>query len=512
MVERIAKQGKVLVAGSVAELEPLLYPLLESRGYDFLAARDEDSLLGAVLQGRVDLVLLDLESTRIEPLAVLRQIHQVARRLPVVLLTESAELCQVVEALATEGVSCLRKPFPSKELIRTIQAAVRLPMPGADLGEHCEQQTQKLATLGRLTSAVVHEFNNQMTVVMGYGDLLVKQFQDLHLQTENLMEIRRAAERATTLGRQLLDYSRARPPAAECHDLNVLVTGMANLLRRLMTANIQLETRLAAESAWVRADRDDLEQIILNLVLNARDAMPQGGLVVLSTAHRTPESDVRGGNGSPRPQVTLQVTDNGAGMDETTRTHLFRPFFTSKPAGQGTGLGLYIVRRMVERSGGRIEVSSTPGQGTTFAIHLPRVEAEAVAAPSAPLVAPSPVGSETVLLVEDSAEVRDTVCRILRRQGYKVLETRNASEALQTSTGSRDPVQLAITDVVLPEMTGPDLAQELRRVYPGLKLLYMSGYDAGQLRRQGILPPETPFLQKPFTSEALAVRVREVLG
>ncbi len=368
------------------------------------------------------------------------------------------------------------------------------------------RQAQKMEVVGRLAGGVAHDFNNLLTAINGYSDLLLEDLPAEGHEHEQVAEIRKAGERAARLTRQLLTFGRQQVVAPQVLDLNALVQGAAALLQRVIGEDVKLATALDPDLARVKADRGQLEQVLLNLAVNARDAMPTGGRLQVRTQN-APEIFL-----NDRPCVLLEVTDSGRGMDEETLRHLFEPFFTTKPVGQGTGLGLATVYAIVKQAGGSIEVDSEPGRGTTFRVYLPATEGAGIEERS-PGISPvdAPGGSETVLLVEDEDAVRALARIVLRQAGYNILDAGNGTEALQVCAAYRGPIHLLVSDVVMPEFGGRELAERLAEEYPQMKVLFMSGYTDDAVVRHGVLRDEMAFLQKPFTPAALARKVREVL-
>jgi PAS domain S-box-containing protein len=369
-------------------------------------------------------------------------------------------------------------------------------------------QSQKLEALGRLAGGVAHDFNNLLTVILGYADLLHHYGADEHAR-EVAGEIQKAAERAAALTRQLLAFSRRQVLQPRVLDLNGLVRELDSMLRRLIGEDVQLTTAPHTGPLWVKADPGQLEQVLTNLVVNARDAMPKGGRLLVSTAEVPASIDSR--QRGPCGFALLTVTDSGCGMDEHILKRLFEPFFTTKEVGKGTGLGLAMVYGVVQQSGGRIEVESEPGRGSTFRVYLPLTPVE-----STPSRAPSPSagssgGKETVLLVEDEEAVRRLACRALQAQGYQVLEAGDGVAALEVCQRNLRSIDLVVTDVVMPQLSGVDLVQRLRTVRPLLKVLYMSGYTDSTVVRHGLEESEADFLQKPFTPDVLTRMVRDLL-
>ncbi len=374
-------------------------------------------------------------------------------------------------------------------------------------------QSQKMEAVGRLAGGIAHDFNNLLTVIKGYSELLVEEVGGDGRLRRAAEEIDKAADRAALLTRQLLAFSRRQVLEPEVLDLNDVVANMDKMLRRLIGEDIDLVSVRRPGLGRVKADPGQIEQVIMNLAVNARDAMPQGGKLTLETAN-VELDEVYARNHvaiTPGSYVMLAVSDTGCGMDAETQARIFEPFFTTKELGKGTGLGLATVYGIVKQSGGYIWVYSEPGQGTTFKVYLPRLE-EAVetAQPEREIVRPAR-GSETVLLVEDEENVRQLVRQTLEKNGYTVLEARAGAEATQLSAQHPGPIHLMLTDVVMPKMSGRELAERLALLRPGIKVLYMSGYTDNAIVHHGVLDPGTAFLQKPFTAADLGQKVREVL-
>jgi signal transduction histidine kinase/CheY-like chemotaxis protein len=373
------------------------------------------------------------------------------------------------------------------------------------------RQAQKMDALGRLAGGVAHDFNNLLTVINGHCELLLAQLPPYDSRRASVLAIAEAGEHAAGLTRQLLAFSRRQVRAVEVLDLNAVVTDMARLLRRLVGEDIELVTRLSAAPALVAADRAQLQQVLLNLAVNARDAMPHGGQLVIETALVAhDEGPVLADPEAPTgPRVRLTVTDTGCGMDAATQARLFEPFFTTKPEGRGTGLGLATVYGIVRQSGGGIRVQSAPGRGSRFEIDLPRAAAPAAATPvedHGPAA-----GGATILLVEDEEKVRDLTRLALERWGYTVLAARDGREALARAMAYPGPIHLLVTDVVLPGMNGRELAERLMAARPELRVLYASGYTDDAVVRHGVREG-APFLQKPFTFVSLQRTVQATLA
>jgi PAS domain S-box-containing protein len=377
-------------------------------------------------------------------------------------------------------------------------------------------QAQKMDAVGRLAGGVAHDFNNLLTAIIGSADLLRERLPDNHPERVEADEIRAAALRAADLTRQLLAFSRRQILAPQVLHLNRVVAGMNKMLRRLIGEDIEFRCVLTPELGAVRADPGQIEQVIMNLVVNARDAMPRGGTLTIETAN-VELDEAYGAEHVPVARghhVLLSVSDTGVGMDGRTQARLFEPFFTTKAQGQGTGLGLSTVYGIVKQSGGYIWVFSELGRGSTFKVYLPRVASETespLAAQSQPRLPEVPGGRETLLIVEDQAEVRRLTEKVLKARGYTVLVAENGPEALRMAEQHAGPIDLLLTDVVMPQMSGREVGMLLGAVRPKLKVLYLSGYADESIVHRGVLEPGLAFLQKPFSPESLARKVREML-
>jgi two-component system, cell cycle sensor histidine kinase and response regulator CckA len=366
--------------------------------------------------------------------------------------------------------------------------------------------------IGQLAGGIAHDFNNLLTTVLGYSDMALSQLSAHDPIREDIDEIRKAGQRASNLTRQLLAFSRKQVFEPRVLDLNALIAESSRMLARLIGEHIRFETVLDPELGSVRADPGQVEQVIVNLVVNARDAMPEGGMLTVRTGNAditAPSSRDHGGL-APGRYIVISVRDTGVGIEPETQKRIFEPFFTTKEKPHGTGLGLATVYGIVSQSGGHIVVASEPGRGSTFAIYLPRVDEPA----SAAVVAPAPAihrGSETILLVEDEAAVRGLTLRCLQSSGYTVLQAASAEEALPIAAAHAGRLDLLLTDVIMPGASGPELARRLLEKRPGTRVLYVSGYTDASMASQGALDDGAYFLQKPFTPESLARKVREVL-
>jgi signal transduction histidine kinase/ActR/RegA family two-component response regulator len=373
------------------------------------------------------------------------------------------------------------------------------------------RQAQKLEALGRLAGGIAHDFNNLLTVIMSYSEVLIHSMAHDDPDREDLVEIGRAAERAAALTRQLLAFSRQQVLEPQILDLKDVVSRTEAMLRRLIGEDLRLALSLTGPPAMVRADPGQLEQVVMNLAVNARDAMPLGGqltievtTVELDAGYTQYHVDVEAGT-----YAMVAVSDTGIGMDPATQARIFEPFFTTKPVGTGTGLGLSTVFGIVKQSGGHIYVYSEPGQGSTFKIYLPSVDAPAATAAAGP--ADRPEGRETILLVEDDTAVRTVTRRALERLGYTVLDANGGDAALQLAESHEGPIDLLMSDVVMPGLGGRALSEAILAIRPETRVLFLSGYTDDAVVRHGILRAEVAFLQKPFTQDGLARKVRDAL-
>ena len=372
-------------------------------------------------------------------------------------------------------------------------------------------QAQKMEAIGRLAGGVAHDFNNLLTVILSYSELLLQDLPSEAPTRDDIEQIRKAANGANELTRQLLAFSRQQVLQPKVVDLNAAVSGIERLLGRVLREDIHLECSVAPDAGTVKVDPGQLEQVIMNLAVNARDAMPNGGRVTIETANvDIDETYVQGhALAAPGRYVMLGVTDTGMGMDAATQARIFEPFFTTKEVGKGTGLGLATVQGIVQQSGGFIWVYSEPNHGTCFKVYLPRVDAPVSKAED--VAGDRLRGTETVLVVEDMAAVRAVTCEMLRRFGFTVHDAADGTTALQLTQALAQPIDLLLTDVVMPDVNGRDLATQFQKLRPRMKVLFMSGYTDDAVVRHGILEEGIAYLQKPFTPKSLVRKVREVL-
>jgi signal transduction histidine kinase len=505
------KPARILVVEDEQIVAAGLSNRLADLGYEVagLAAAGEEAVeLAERLQP--DLVLMDV---RLEgPMDGVEAAGRIRFRygIPVVYLTAYSTKEILERAKVTEPFGYILKPYHDRELHVVIDMALYRHRMELKLQETEEQfrQAQKMEAVGRLVGGVAHDFSNLLTIIMGGAEVVLRELHPDQPVRPLLANVVSAAERAARLIQQLLAFSRKQVLRPEVLDLNAVITETQKLLRRLIGEDVILATALAPGLAPVKADPVQIQQILLNLAVNARDAMPQGGTLSITT--RNVDWDPGPCVPQPGPHILLAVSDTGQGMDEATRARIFEPYFTTKGPGRGTGLGLATVHGIVKQTGGHIEVQSAVGQGTTFRIYLPATTEQVPTATSPPELG-LPRGRETVLLVEDDGLVRSHLGRILRSCGYTVLEAADGQEALRVSAGHGGEIALLITDVVMPRLGGRELAERLLAGRPGMRVLFLSGHvTEGPAQPGGLQSPAT-LLQKPFTSTAFAHQVRELL-
>ncbi len=376
------------------------------------------------------------------------------------------------------------------------------------------RQSQKMEAIGKLAGGIAHDFNNLLTTIIGHAELTLLQVDKDSPLRGGMEEINKASDRAATLTNQLLAFSRKQMVQPVVLNINHTIAEMDKMLRRLIGEDIDLATILEPELWKVKFDAGQMDQVVMNLAVNAKDAMPKGGKLTIETANVNLDEAYARQHGielKPGPFVMLSVSDTGFGIDEETQSHLFEPFFTTKEKGKGTGLGLSTVYGIVKQGNGYIWVYSEPGQGTTFKIYLPKSEEEEVFVAEAQIQPQNLVGSETILLAEDEDSVRKLIRSTLQEYGYRVLEAQDGKKALQLIEHHKGPIHLLLTDVVMPGMGGRELAERLQPLYPKMKILYMSGYTDNAIVHHGVLESGMPFIQKPFAPKVLVSKVREVL-
>jgi PAS domain S-box-containing protein len=375
------------------------------------------------------------------------------------------------------------------------------------------RQSQKMEAIGRLAGGIAHDFNNLLTVILGYSDLILRKLSDNHPLRVKVSQIQAAGQRAANLTSQLLAFSRKQILNPQILDLNTVVSDISQMLRRLLGEDIEILLHLDPDLGQVRADPTQLEQVLVNLAVNARDAMPHGGQLVIETHNRELDQHSALLAGVPPGRyVVLEASDTGCGMDEATQVRVFEPFFTTKDVGKGTGLGLSTVLGIVQQSGGTVTVYSELGRGTTFKVYLPRLDGSGEGEKTKQAKSVGYTSGGTILLVEDEDGVRTWAAEVLRDAGCAVLEASNGREALQVAEDCPQAPALLLTDVVMPGMGGPELAQNLRDKWPDLPVVYASGYTEHALLGRSVLHQDMPFLQKPYTADALLEQVHTLLG
>ena len=375
------------------------------------------------------------------------------------------------------------------------------------------RQAQRLEAVGQLAGGIAHDFNNLLTAIRGYAELLQRSLPASDANRADAEQILLAADRAASLTRQLLAFGRRQVLQPRVLDPADVVAGVAPMLRRLLGEHIELVTHAAPDGGRVEVDPSQFEQVVVNLAVNARDAMPDGGTLTIETSNVELDADYVAVHPevSPGPYLALTVSDTGTGMDEATKARIFEPFFTTKEQGKGTGMGLATVYGIVKQSGGSIYVYSEPDRGSSFKIYLPRIEEEVAADAGADAPAAAPTGSETILLVEDNEAVRAFATRVLAQQGYVVIQAAQGVEALALAEAGGDMIDLLLTDVIMPGLQGHELAEQLAARQPGLRVLYISGFTENSVIRHGVVDQGIAFLPKPFTAEALSRAVRQAL-
>jgi two-component system, cell cycle sensor histidine kinase and response regulator CckA len=509
--------AKVLIVDDESTMRLLARASLEKNGFTVAEAGDGQEALEIFRSFQPDVVLMDVLMPKLDGFATCTALRQLIRgeHVPIIMVTGLDDLTSIDRGYDVGATHFITKPINwsllSHHLLYVLRASQAMQH-----RQHLEDQlyqSQKMEAVGRLAGGVAHDFNNLLTVINGCCDFLHSQLPEEHPLQREVVEINQAAEQAASLTRQLLAFSRKQMLQPEEFDLNVIVASMDRMLRRVIGEDIDFVTLLGEGPHPVKADPGQIEQVVMNLVINARDAMPQGGRLLIETAKTYLDEAYCSSHVGvkPGPYVLLAMSDTGIGMNPEIQARIFDPFFTTKELDRGTGLGLATVHGIVNQSGGVIWVYSEPGQGTTFKIYLPERDSTSLnrTVDKPPLA--NLQGNETILLVEDEDLVRRVARRILENFSYKVLEAENGPAALQLGQDYPGPINLLLTDVVMPGMNGKELVEIWRQQYPETQVLYTSGYTENAIVQQGSLEQDTHFIQKPYRPELLARKVREVL-
>ncbi len=501
----------------------LIQATLEEDGIlsDPIRVDTREEYLAALERGGFDVILADYSLPGFDGISALTLAKEHCPELPFIFVSATLGEELAIDTLKRGATDYVLKQRLSRlgpavrRAIQDIQQRVEKRHTEAALREreHQLHVAHKMEALGRLAGGVAHDFNNCLTVIMGYTQVVLNELGASHPLAGKMLETQKAGAQAAQLIRQLLAFSRKQAMDPTVLDLNMVVDNLRDMLPRLAGERIAFVFNQQPSLGHVKADHGQLDQVIMNLVANARDAMPDGGTLKIETGERTlePGHETPGPDLPPGPYVTLSVSDNGCGMDQKTQTEIFEPFFTTKSEGKGTGLGLSVVHGIVTQSGGGISLESEVGRGTTFTIYLPRTHEPLTQEEADSAIDGELNGTETILLVEDEAAVRAVIRDELEYRGYHVLEAANVAEAVFISSQQLGPIHLLLTDVVMPGMSGRELAQQLTLLRPKMKVLYISGYtdDVGVLQILG--SSKAAFLQKPFNPNTLAAKVRAVL-
>jgi len=495
----------------------LIQSALEAGGLpcSITRAQSRDDFVAALEKGGIDLILSDFTMPGFDGMSALKIARARWPAIPFIHVSGTLGEEQAIDSLRSGATDYILKGRLSRLL-----PAVRRALHGVEEqarrrrleGELIE--AQKMEVIGQLAGGVAHDFNNILFVIMGYNDLIAAGLAPESPLQNHTEVIRHASERAAGLTRQLLIFSRKQKVEPVVLDLNDAVKDLEKMLRRLIGENIEMTMVPGKNIGRIKADSGYVGQVLMNLAVNARDAMPDGGRLAVATGNATLDEDYASAHPGaiPGDYVMLSVSDTGTGMTAEVKARLFEAFFTTKPKGQGTGLGLATCQTIVQQSGGHIAVESEPGKGATFKIFFPRVEEPLAAANRPSRTGPLPGGTETVLVVEDDPSVRQLACGILEAHGYEVLPAANGQDALHRARDHKgSPIRLALTDVIMPLMGGKVMAEWLRTTHPDMKILFTSGYTDDAMNQQGALGPGVAFLPKPYTPASLLRKVREML-
>jgi two-component system cell cycle sensor histidine kinase/response regulator CckA len=521
--EAVAKKPlRVLIADDSENDVVLLLHALRKAGYDPLYERvwAAPAMKAALGRQSWDIVISDYEMPNFGGVEALQVVKESGHELPFILVSAVVSEETAVSAMKAGAHDFIMKrklarlgPAIEREL-REAQTRVARKAAEEALRQSEEQlrQAQKLEAVGRLAAGVAHDFNNILTVITGHSELLLRQLDAGDPCRRNAQQIEKAAYMAAAVTRQLLTFSRKQVVDPRVVELNDVILKVDGMLRRLIGEDVEFCTELDPAAGHIRADPSQIEQVIVNLAVNARDAMPKGGKLTIKTVKTALDANQakRLNDLSAGEYVLLAVTDTGTGMSEQVKAHLFEPFFTTKPPGKGTGLGLATCFGIVKQNAGCIRAQSELGKGTTFSIYFPQAQAPAEQPPVKSQVTPLAGGDETVLLVEDEPVVRELAALTLREKGYTVFEAENGTEGLRLAQ-QHDGIDLVMTDVVMPSMGGKEMADTLQESHPEMRVLFTSGYNEDALGEHGVLKPGIVFLQKPYLTATLVRKVRETL-
>ena len=507
---------KILIVEDNPNDAELLLRELRHAGFepDWQRVETEPDFLAGIKE-RPEIILSDFSMPRFSGLRAAELLRESGLNIPFILISGTVGEDVAVEAMKFGATDYLLKDRVAR-LGTAVQRAIK------EVEERVERkrlerqfiEAQKMEVIGQLAAGVAHDFNNILGVIIGYSDLAKTELDSNVPAQKYVEEIRQAAERAVGLTRQLLIFSRKQTVQPAVLNLNEVVKDMEKMLRRLVDDNIEMAILPGKQIGRIKADSGQIGQVLMNLVVNARDAMPGGGKLLIETHNATLDENYAHTrkDAAPGDYVMLAVSDTGVGMTDEVKSHLFEAFFTTKPIGKGTGLGLSTCQTIVKQCGGHISVYSEPGSGTTFKVYFPKVHQPPDAVAQPVQTGALPRGTETVLLVEDEPSVRHLCRSVLEAQGYNVLHAINGHEGLQVAREHKGaPIRLVITDVVMPQMGGKMMAGWLKAIYPDIRVLLTSGYTDEVIAQQGVKEPSVAFLQKPYTPAALARKVRELL-
>ncbi len=494
----------------------LLVKELQKNGFDLKWKRVEtEADYRANLDSDINVIFSDFALPQFSTMRALEVLHESKLDIPFIIVSGTIGEERAVESLKAGATDYVLKDRRER-LVPVVKRALRETQERVERKRAEAQfvEAQKMEVIGQLAGGVAHDFNNILAVIIGYSDLMITELDPDSLPFKCTGEIRQAADRAVALTRQLLVFSRKQPMQTAVLDLDDVVQDLDKMLHRLIDENVELTIVPGKQTGRIKADSGQVGQVVMNLVVNARDAMPNGGKLTIETGNVTlDENFARTHAGvAAGDYVMLAVTDTGTGMSDEVKTHMFEAFFTTKPKGKGTGLGLATCQTIVKQCEGCIEVQSELGKGTTFKVYFPRVERPLEARVQPSKAKPLARGTETLLVVEDEPSLRHLACSILEAQGYNVLSANNGKEGLRVARECKDgPIRLVITDVIMPQMSGKVMAEWLKEIYPDLKIIFTSGYTDDALGQHGVLEPGVVFLPKPYTPAALAHKVRELL-